>query len=357
MSKTGRSRRKTAGLLALTVTASLAVLVGSLASPARADLITFNPTAGGSGAGAISGVQSFNYNPGNVLAQGLATPTVGASYNVFYQSALGGITGPSGPVASVGIGGNVNSSGNEFTVVAGFRETITGLSPVPGGGSNINGPGSSGPGTAADAVQVSFSLASGEPNFFRIFAQPAGTSNTSAGSGFVGATPILTGHLVPSGFSGTFKQDGAISGTNFIPHTENFNQSGAASPLDTTPTRTSVTGSGGTNILVAVDSANPAYFPIAPLLFSLNFTTTNSLPFTGATPTDTFYNGTSSITGNPGSTNGVTGPDFMFQSVAQNNFTVVPEPSTIVPALTAATVIPSFLMLFKRLRRAKPLVA
>src|SRR5512135_1631049 len=88
MSKTGRWRRKIAGLLALIVLAPLA---------ARADLITFNPTGGGSGAGAINGVQSFNYNPGNVLAQGLASPTVGATYNVFYQSALGGITGPSGP--------------------------------------------------------------------------------------------------------------------------------------------------------------------------------------------------------------------------------------------------------------------
>jgi hypothetical protein len=364
--KTGRSRRKTAGLLALTVIASLAVLVGSLASPARADLVTFDPTGNGGSTGAsITGIQSFSYGTGNVMVQNVITAGGGiltdTPVNVFYQSALGEIRGPSGTIATVGPGGNVNNSGKEFTVVAGFQEMITGISPVPGGGNPPPAPASQ-----RDAINIAFSpavsnglsLSSTSPNFFQIYAKPASTSDTPSGTGFAGGTLILEAHLVPTGFSGSFLQRGSITGGVFTSDTSApFNQSGAPSPLDSI-TKTTVQGGGGTTLVAQVDSFNPLYFPPSTLpLLTLSFDTTTALPFSKVTPTDTFFGGTSSITASPGQINGSSGPDLLFSATAASSFAVIPGPSSIIPALTAATALPSCLMLLKRWRRAKPPVA
>jgi hypothetical protein len=331
------SKFRRTGLRALILpAATLAAVVASLIAPARAATITFNP-----GNGAINGIGSFAYTPGNVDASfvsGTSTPAVGNQYNIYYQSILSSANDANSvPLAGAGAGGNFNGSGNEFTVIAGFRETITGGSVTPGGNLNFSV-------TAPNAFSTSTT-----PNFFEIFRANPGSANPTAGTGFFQTTaPILTGHVVtpPSGAFGT----GNFG--NIITTPVNLNGSGnPGSPLgDSAQT---IQGNGSTQLLVAVDTFNTAFFPANP--FFLTFSTSNFLPETHVIPTNKFSNGNgdANVTANPGSLNGLTGPDVVFESDSSNGF--VPEPSSIIQAATAATVIPMFLCFLRR--RAKKLVA
>ena len=318
--------RKTTGWRVLIATAPLVALFGV---SARAATITFNP-----GNGNITGIQNFNFLPASVDAQGgVSSPT---GFNVFYQSQLNSASSATNQLAGAGPGGDFNGSGNAFTVVAGFREAIT-----PPVGNTVNFSVISTPG---------FRTGTADPNFFEIFRATPGSANFTTGTGFFQAsTPILTAFVLPpsGGFgTGSF----SVSGNGPVP----FNQSGSPSPLDATTTLTNP-GNGTTQLVAQVVSADPTFFPgLNPSLTQLTFNTANSLPFFAVTPTNLFSDGTGSgnVTANPGSLNQVSGPDIVFQSTAVNGFSVVPEPSSIIPALTAATMIPSFLYLrFRRSRK------
>jgi len=119
---------KGTGFRALIVrAASLAAVVAVLATPSRAATITFNPTGGGAGAGAITGVSGFGYATSSAIALGLSTPTVGATFNVYYESV---VNATQGTTSTIGSNFSINSSTSQFTVIAGFRETITNISPT-----------------------------------------------------------------------------------------------------------------------------------------------------------------------------------------------------------------------------------
>lgn len=321
--------RKSKGLWASIVLAMLATLASTWALPAKADTITFNPTGGGTGAGAVSGISGFNYASSSVLAFGLTAPTVGATFPIYYESVLSGTQGTG---VTVGSNFNINGSGNQFTVIAGFNETITSVTPLAGGGSNI-----------------AFSLASSPatPNFFQIFANAAGSANptTGNGTGFAAGTLVLQGTVSPTNFNGSFTENGT---------TGPFNTSGQPT---TNPTPSTVNGGGGTALTVNVNFQNTGYFPTA--LSALPFTTTNSLPFSAVAPLTGFYSTpgphaspdlVNGVNFNTGTINGVNGQSLMFQSVANNGFAVVPEPVSVIQALTAAIAIPTLALLKRRLR-------
>lgn len=320
--------RKTTGWRVLIAAAPLVALLGV---SARAATITFNP-----GNGDITGIQNINFLPASVDAQGGVSSPSG--FNIFYQSQLNSASSATGQLAGAGPGGDFNGSGNAFTVVAGFREAIT-----------------STPGNTVNFTVIStpgFRTGTADPNFFEIFRATPGSANFTTGTGFFQAsTPILTGFVLPpsGGFgTGSF----SVSGSPV-----RFNQSGSPSPLDATTPSTNP-GNGTTQLVAQVVSADPTFFPgLNPSLTQLTFNTANSLPFFAVTPTNRFSDGTGSgnVTANPGPLNQVTGPDIVFQSTAVTGFTVVPEPSSIIPALTAATMIPPFLYL--RWRRSRTTVA
>jgi hypothetical protein len=330
------------GLRTLILPAALAAVVTALAVPSRATTITFNP-----GNGAIAGIQSFAYAPGNVDAQGAITngqtgPQPGNTYNVYYQSILSSANDVnSNPLASASGGtGNFNNSGTEFTVIAGFRETITSGSDAPGGTLNFS-----------VVSPNNFSLSTATPNFFEIFAATPGSSNSTAGTGFwQNSTPILSGFVVtpPAGAFGTGNFGNIPAGTVPLNGTSN------PSPLGNPQT---IQGNGSTQLLVQVVTANPAFFPVNPQF--LSFSTSNFLPATHVTPTNSFSNGNGNgnVTATVGATNGINGPDVVFESDSSNGFgpVVVPEPSSIIPAVTAATLIPMFLGFMRR--RANKTVA
>ena len=329
MTKTGRLR-KTAGWRMLIAAAPLVALLGV---PARAATITFNP-----GNGDLPNIVNFGYAPANVLAQGaVANPS---SSNVFYQSVLTSASDANGPVAGVGAGGNFNGSGNEFTVIAGFKVT----SSVAG--DTINTSVTSAPG---------FRTGTANPNFLEIFAATPGSASSVGGTGFwQSSTPILTGYVLPpSGVFGTgsFTLSPVTSATPPLTPLVPLNGTGQTSPLEGTST---TQGNGSTQLLVQVVTANSAFFPgLTPALTQLTLSTSNFLPESHVTPTDLFSDGTGSanVTAHVSPINQVSGPDLVFESDASNGFSVVPEPSSIIPAMTAAMLVSSFMLL--RRRRAK----
>jgi hypothetical protein len=316
---------------ALIMPVMLATLASAWALPAKADTITFNPTGGGAGAGAVSGISGFNYASSSVLAFGLSTPTVGATFPVYYESVLDGTQGTG---VTVGPDFNINGSGHQFTVIAGFEETITAITPVGAG------------------ALISFTLASSPstPNFFEMFANTPGSASptTGNGAGFSLGTLVLSGTVSSSNFNGSFLTNGT---------TGPFNTSGEPT---TNPTTTTLNGGGGTALTVTntVTFQNTGYFPTP--ISQLTFSTTNSLPFNAVAPLTGFYSTTGlsapnlidGVNFNTGTINAVNGQSLMFQSVANNGFVLVPEPASVIQAMTAAIAISSLAVL-RRLRRHK----
>jgi len=310
--------------------AALIILTALGVKPVEADTITFNPTGNGNGSGAITGVSNFNYATSSVLAYGLSKPTVGANYPIYYESTLTGGQG----VNSFGAlsGYNVDGSGHQFTVIAGFYETITGITTNPDGSETVN-----------------FTLDTTKSSFFDMYVTTPHSANPSTGNGH----GFASGNLVLSGTLGTGPNDFAGSFTN-NPGIGKFNTSGLPS-ADKTPN--SVTGGGGAKINVDVTYQDLGYFPT--LIKELAFTTVTSMGFTNVAPLTGFYStpGLASpdlkwnVNWNTGTINAVNGQSLMFQSISNNGFVVVPEPSSIVSALTAAIVLP-LVGLYRRGRRS-----
>jgi hypothetical protein len=335
MNASYRATRGT-GSRALILSATVAALVAALAAPSRAASITFNPFGTGSNANAITGVAGFGYAPSSVLAFGSTSPTVGSSFNIYAESVINATTGTT---SSIGANFTINGSPTQFTAVLGFRETI-----VSNDGTTVKFALTSAP---------AYSTSTATPNFFEIYANTPGSAspNSGDGSGFRAGTRILQGHLVQDSYAGNFTLSSS-------PPIDTFNKSSLATANTTAQT---IVGTGSTQFTVAVDSFNSGFFVTNPV--ALLFSTTNSLPFGSVAPLTGFYSGNTttpdinyasgSMPFNTGTINGVNGQSTMFQTVATSNFAVpVPEPASLVPAATAATLLPLFLA-FRR-RSSKP---
>jgi hypothetical protein len=347
MTNTGRFTRRGAGLLALAISAVLATLAPS----AQADTIVFDPTGTPGAAGDIPGVVDLGFSSASVLAQGIGSgiPTAPVSYNVYYQSVFLAVSNANGPV--FGTGGNpFATSNNTFTAVAGFRETATPQPLVPNATTaTLNFTLASPPG---------FSTSTTTPNFFQIYQKPAvaGVPNNATGAGYATGNVILQGFIVPTAGAtsiGNFAVNGLVNGTGtaFTPTIQQFTSN--PNGVNPTPTsNTSITGQGSTALSVVVTFADPLFFPVAPAF--LNFSTTNTLPFSSQTPNGSFFNGTGvPLVPNLDVVNG-NGPDLEFSSAAHAQV-VVPEPSAILQAFTAAGLLSS--LAFLKRRQTKPTVA
>jgi hypothetical protein len=344
--KWGRMSRNVLATVALA-----GLVVGGLAPATRAAAITFDPT--GAPGGGVSGVTGFTYNTGDVDIQNAITPGTPPVNNstgltAYYQSVLTTVNAGSNTVnagTNFGFGGTSNY---QFTVVAGFSEQFAGapvFGPAPGGGQEVT---------------TTLQLGGGTTNFFEIFANPTNTNpsstyaNFAAGTGFgaqTGSVLVLAGTISTSGFVSQFNELGTGTNiTNFVPTTQTFDPNAPANGDTKYQGMNSVIGNGSTNLSVTVNTSflNPTFFPNGGVLpTSLVFQTTSSLPFGVQVPSALFYNSTSVATGNGSTgtpvspnlggstgTNGITGPDFMFQANSSNSF-AVPEPGSITMALTA----------------------
>jgi len=295
-------------------TAAAAAFCAAMAAggAAQGDTILFNP-AGTGAAGAIA-ITVFDEIPGNTLAINAIPTAVGQIVQDLYQASLGVLLNGSTPVFTNG------TNGQFFTVVAGFSEQVTAIS--------ING-------TTQVVTFDNTAATQGLPSFFQICAQST-LANDLTGAGFGCANPILTATLTDI--------IGAVATSN-VGQISNLDQFGA----DNWAGQQTVSSTGSANILVTITSVNTGYFPSlgAGTTIVTSLTNTSFIdPYnqqnpsycfstTGATSstsgTTACSPGTTQAFGTLGAVNGLSGPNFIFQSDANTQFQTrtVPEPGTL----------------------------
>ena len=310
----------------LTAAATMALSLSTHA----ADFITFDPTGvGGVSAGDLTNVSAFDWLFGNALAAGVNSTNgiaVGTSFTTYYQANLGTVVRP--------LAGDPDflngSGGNFFTAVAAFGETVTGCTS----------------GSLFACQNAEFSFNASTPNFFRIY-KTTGEASDFTGAGFTG-TLILSGTVVPTGFSSNFNVSGAptattLCGSVLAPTTNCLDQSANGNQW---PGVSTVTGSGGSTLQIVVDSALANYFPdiaVGTLISFSFFNTSQVLAFNETDPSKCFATlaGDCKVTSTIGAINGAPivlggGKDVIFQADANQSFTravnKVPEPGTLALA-------------------------
>lgn len=283
---------------------SVAIALGA-AGAAHADLFQFNPTGAGAGAGVINGAAVLDEAPGNTLGINGTPPgglVVGATVRDLYQANLSTVLGPTSNVLFAN-----GAGGHFFTFVAGFNETVSSCNAGVLGGCST----------------ATFNVQGGSTSFFRVYATTAG-GNDLAGTGFTTGTLILSGTV--------------ITGTSNLSVT-----SIAGGPLDASPDNVdqrsptqTVASIGAANITLNVDFANAGYFPdlFTGAQFVISVTNASLItPFNQVEPSflfssDGIANG--NVADNIGLLNGISGPNFQFQSDANTAFRrTVPEPTTL----------------------------
>jgi hypothetical protein len=279
--------------------AGLAVALG-WATPAAADTILFdvNGTAGGTGTIAAT---RFDWLPGNSLLMEVTpfNPQTGAfgSGTVLFQANLGTITPAAGSGDAVYTNGTVYEGvqGDFITAVAAFDITL--VSPT------------------------SFIITPGGD--FNIYADDEG-GNDLTGAGFAadgGSTLILSG-TAAGGF-------GSLTPIP-VPPTA-LDQFGAN---DYAGVQT-ISGTGGFNVTVAVETLDPNYFLSMGNLIIVSAVSSgsNNLPFTQVDPSAFFSSNAVNDADQPGV--GAVGPvngllnTIITESDASSTFAVVPEPATL----------------------------
>lgn len=285
------------------------VLGFAAATSAHATLFTFDPTGTAGATGDIQNVSYFDPAPGTALAVGAVPAAVGNSFTLYYQASLQTANFTDNSAAFTN-----GTGGNYFTFLAGFGETVDSLSPVSPGGNQT----------------ATFTFDASNPiNYFNIYAT-SGAPNDLTGSNFLSTTPILQGSV------------SSVITSNF---SSNVN-TGFAN-LDSSPNgdqwagQQSVQGGGSTNLRVTINAFDANYFPSLNIgdLLALAFNTSQIVPYTQVDPSRCVNTATSSCdaaggiitTGTLGATNGVNGPNFMFQADGNASIvaTAVPEPGTI----------------------------
>lgn len=291
---------------------SAVVLAGGLAPSADA-AFNFNPTGDGT-TGNTFAITGLGFGPGNVLAQGAAPGgvlAVGQQFTLYYQTHLTSLVGPSAPPAVPGL-----NSTFQITEVGTFQEMVTGLTTATDG-----------------SITATFQLVNSANNSVKIYENNAVVFNDANGTGFNAGQVIAT--LTPSNLNSS-----QFTNTTPVKGTTTFNQVGVG---NNSGTGQAANGSGSTNLNLAVNSFNAAFFnpPTGqPMLTSSIFnsnlvpffdTVAPSLRFTSANQAPNTAPGVTPVIG---AINGVSGPDVQFKvSGFDQSFNTapaaVPEPASI----------------------------
>jgi len=301
-------------VLAAIVTTALGVSAGT----AYADPVTlvFDADAAigcTSNCGAIN-INGIDLLPGNALAVDVITtpgtpPSDGTIFQLYFQAALNSFTFNNTTVYSPDL------SGGEITAVAGFLEQVDGTG----------------------FPTADFDFVAGGDNFFRLYADNLADSNELLGTGFNDGTLILEGVIVSATGSFTASLDDDDNPI-IVPFDSTTND---PAPNNDYLGITSVAGTGSTRVGILITDLNESYFTstipgLTPgVILFLNFDTTNSTPFISVDPSQQFAMnlGTTLFPAQIGTTNGITGPDFQFQTDANGVFeiqsAIIPEPATM----------------------------
>lgn len=292
---------------------SLATFVASiglaftLASPANAEVIGFDPD--GSGSGYIN-IDGLDWLPGNSILQITGANTA----TILFQANLGTATLNNSSVYTNGGGGDF------FTVVAEFSVTLTG-----GGGFTID-PGGT----------------------FQIYSNNA-LADDLTGTGFTSGTVILSGEAVSGGTGALIVTSGATTNANPSTDCAATDAPPLINCLDQSDLNDyvnfyTVNALGATDAIIVVNSFDSNYFTGLVAGETLSFTSTkNLLPYRQTDPSEQFFNGdpgVSSVCG-PGQlgtaaspcVNG-SGENIMAETDASSTFqgvaNPVPEPASLI---------------------------
>jgi len=302
----------------------------AIPGPSRADFIMFDPDNGGNAPKNV--VNTFQYGAMNALGQASIPTTTGSTFQLLFQGQLNSIiTNTGAQVTPAGL----NASGTVGTV-APYEITVVGSATEIVNGGNVGS-------------TATFQLAPVQnPNsFIEIYYDPLQDANALQGTGYNNGTLILRALATPttpnvSNFSLTNPQPSPL------PNFDSFgnNDYSTAGPGGTNIT--SVKGSGSTKFDAIITYLDPTFF-IAPAVGDsgrqlvvgdlMNFDVGQFSPFDKIDPSKRFTTVANAGTGsgpaptyfaNVGSINGVSGPDFQFQALAENNFTgAIPEPTSM----------------------------
>jgi hypothetical protein len=295
---------KSKTLLSAIAAAALTIGMGS----AQASIsFQFNPLGGGAGAGVINNAGILDQAPGSTLATnavvGAGAPlAVGTVITDYYQANLSAVqTSTSANLFANG------DFGRFFTFVASFTEVVVSSSGTPGVSTTNN-----------------FQILGGT---FKMCAQAALGDNL-AGTGFSCAGNGILSGTITGGFA---------TQTGFLTGLSNLDQAG---PTNDWPGVLSVTSAGAATLFATINFVDSAYFPDLDQGASVEVATVNSsliTPFNQVDPSrrfssDTIANG--DLAANVGGINGISGPDFLFQSDANASFDriAIPEPGSLALA-------------------------
>jgi hypothetical protein len=292
------------------VLASAIVMALSVSAAHASDIITINPDAAGGDAAFQAG--ALGWQNGNAISidttsEGELVP-VDTVFQTYAHASLANFTDANGdPIGGLALN---TAGGYEWTYVAGFQEIVT-----------LNEP-----------PNANFRTVAGGDNFFEIYFDATRDANNLTGTGFNDGTLILSGTILPYDAA---TGEGASS-FNLTGLSGAFDQFGE----DNYPGITSVAGNGSSNLLIAVNSYDPAFFLGLIEFLSISFDTFQNTPYQQQNPSACFWNGSAYIDGaggqgttcvnSVGPVNGVSGPNFMFETRASSAFvTSVPEPASL----------------------------
>jgi hypothetical protein len=315
---------------------AVATLGIGLVSSARADLILFNPTGGATIGGfnpGTSQISSLNFGSGDSVSLGAVPIVPGSTFQLYYQTQLVALNGPSGPLPTpAGLG-----TAYQITEVASFTERVVTANNA----------------TAVITVAPVQAPGSGVKVYFQDLTAPGAVpADANTGVGFNVGTVILSKNPISS--QANFTDTTKFIGLPTVPL--NGLPGGGFAGVTTDQG----TGSSTLNLGV-VTGYDPAFF-VTPGLVTSAFSTNLRNNFNDILASQAF-NDPALPPGSPpsiipvvGANNGTSGPDFLFQVSGATESFVVPEPASFAMAATALGIVPMTIWLRRR-RQAKPRLA
>lgn len=294
-----------------------------------AQAATINPDGAGP-LGTIGNVAVLDWTVGNALVTptqpggNVNDPKLGDVFQTYAHARLATFNDAGGnPVG--GLFGN-----QEWTYVAGFRETVFSVTGSPGVGS------------------ATFNTVAGGNNFFQIWYSGTGgdLSSNLTGRGFQNGTLILSGTVLAFDFNDpnklgqtSYTANTPVDATgNLIPAI--LDQFGA----DNYPATKTATGQGGGRLGIQVTSWDSAFFPdFVPGIIRLDLDTQINLPYDKTDPSSCFWDGSAYINGlgpispanaaqcaasSVGAINGFNGPNIALMTDSSTSLPV-PEPMSL----------------------------
>ncbi len=323
----------------------VAAFTASLALPVFAsDTISFDADGTGGANGDVV-IGAFDWAAGSTLAEDSVPTAVDDSFDVYSHGTLIGFLDAGGDPAGSPTGLNTAGSGFEITFISGFTETITSQSSVVaaydvgadlavGGGDDV---------ITVDTTITLEDASTQNVNFFKIY-----YDDLSDGSGLKSSSLLGTGYndgllildasvgVISGNFTSTLQFIDVDSSGDFSAGdtviTVDLDQSGNG---DDWSGQQTVQGEGATALEADAFYQDDDFFKddISSLLADLFFNTSNVLPFQETNPSMSFDDGSGgTLAPSLGDINGLTGPDILFQTDANNSFvkTVsVPEPGSM----------------------------